>query len=278
MNRVMCVIAAALTISVQAFAQRLDGCPALGSKNAIVQFPAIDTVDRHLRDSGIGTSRDRLLDAVADVRPDIRSLAALKLARRGDKNDLPALAKALEAEQDQCTRMAIISGLATLLQSIVFDPAEHPGLKPWIAPFKPCTPAEPPVLALRLEGRRDELRHVPVVEIWVRNVTPEALAFVSTAPEELFSVTVLDAVGSRVKTRGKDFMFDQSPPTLGLTVGRAPSPLLLLPGKEVRFGNWSIGEDFELSPGGIYRVSMGGPIRYLDTTVCSNATEVQVPN
>jgi hypothetical protein len=33
---------------------------------------------------------------------------------------------------------------------------------------------------------------------------------------------------------------------------------------------WRIGDDFDMSVPGTYRVSFGGRIGYLDTTVCSN--------
>jgi len=39
---------------------------------------------------------------------------------------------------------------------------------------------------------------------------------------------------------------------------------------------WPVGEDFDMSAPGTYRVSLGGRIEDLDTTVCSNTLEVRV--
>ena len=39
---------------------------------------------------------------------------------------------------------------------------------------------------------------------------------------------------------------------------------------------WRIGDDFEMSVPGTYRVSFGGRIDYLDTTICSNKLSLTV--
>ena len=39
---------------------------------------------------------------------------------------------------------------------------------------------------------------------------------------------------------------------------------------------WRVGDDFDMSARGTYRVSFGGPLNYLDAVVCSNSAEVRV--
>jgi hypothetical protein len=97
--------------------------------------------------------------------------------------------------------------------------------------------------------------------------------------KELFSVSVFGPSGAPSKTKGKDFMFDETPaPPFRLASRGTASILSLPPGKDVHFGTWNIGEDFDLSAPGIYHVSLGGRLAYLGTTVCSNIAEIRVGN
>jgi hypothetical protein len=50
----------------------------------------------------------------------------------------------------------------------------------------------------------------------------------------------------------------------------------LPPNENVRIWTWSVGDDFDMSAPGTYRVSLGGRIGYLNTTACSNTALVTV--
>ena len=74
-------------------------------------------------------------------------------------------------------------------------------------------------------------------------------------------------------------MFDQTTDKkFSFSFNNTSSIIFLPPGKDVHFWTWNIGEDFDLSEPGIYHVSLGGRLAYLDTTVCSNMAEVKVGN
>ncbi|MGA3261107.1 MAG: hypothetical protein ABSE35_19660 [Bryobacteraceae bacterium] len=61
-----------------------------------------------------------------------------------------------------------------------------------------------------------------------------------------------------------------------LTLAFIPPALVpLLPNEEIS-SMWKVGEDFDMSAPGVYRVSLGGPLEYLNTTVCSNTIDVTV--
>jgi hypothetical protein len=120
---------------------------------------------------------------------------------------------------------------------------------------------------------------VPTVEISVRNLTAKMLPFVVAVPEELFSVSVFDAGGTPVLTKEEEYLFDPRwppPQPFALVTETTASLLFLPPGKDVHFWTWKIGDDFDLSDPGVYQVSLGGRLAYLDTTVCSNTAEITV--
>jgi hypothetical protein len=88
-------------------------------------------------------------------------------------------------------------------------------------------------------------------------------------------VTVLDPTGARVKfATGKEWMFDPAP-GLEHAAGNLPTFMALPPQNDVSW-IWRVGEEFDMSAPGTYRVSLGGRVPYLDTTVCSNTAEVTV--
>jgi hypothetical protein len=64
-----------------------------------------------------------------------------------------------------------------------------------LEPFKPCKPAEPPMVQLTVAQVGSASSQGPTVEISVRNPTAKMLPFVVAVPEELFSVSVFDEVG-----------------------------------------------------------------------------------
>jgi hypothetical protein len=245
----------------------------------IFSLPSSEAIDRDLQDSGIGATRDALTAALSSARPDLRSLAALKLGSEGGKADLGPLMQASLAETDACTRAAFASALGSMALALVHDPAQHRELKPWIEPFKPCKPVEPAMAELTVAPGKSNSFGAPTVEISVRNLTARTLPFVVALPEELFSVSVSDPAGAPAKTKGKDYMFDETPgPPFSLAFGTTPSLLILPPGKDGHFWTWNIGDDFDLSEAGTYHVSLGGRLAYLDTTVCSNTAAIKVGN
>jgi hypothetical protein len=277
MSRISAVIMLAALGPLPALAQRLDGCPAQETGYMIFSLPSSEAIDRNLQDSGIGGTRDALTAALSSSRPDFRSLAALKLGREGGKADLEPLMQASLAETDPCTRIAFASALGSLALALVHDPAQHRESKPWIAPFKPCKPAEPAMAELTVAPGNSNSFGAPTLEISVSNLTAKILPFVVALPEELFSVSVFGPAGAPVKTKGKDYMFDETPgPRFSLAFGTTPSLLILPPGKDGHFWTWNIGDDFDMSQPGTYHVSLGGRIAYLDTTVCSNTAEITV--
>jgi hypothetical protein len=264
--------------SVPALAQRLDGCPEEQTGRTIFSLPSSGAIDREVRNSGVGTTREALTAALVSPRPDLRSLAALKLGGAGKMADLEPLMQASRAEKDPCAQIAFASALGSMAAALVHDPAQHPGRKPWIAPFKPCEPVEPPLTQLTLTQGSTTNFGTPTVEISVRNLRSETLPFIVAVPQELFSVSVFDVTGKPVKTKGKDYMFDQTDTPLSLAFNSTASLLFLPPGKDIHFWTWNIGDDFDLSEPGIYHVSLGGAIAYLGTTVCSNTVEIKVGN
>jgi hypothetical protein len=52
----------------------------------------------------------------------------------------------------------------------------------------------------------------------------------------------------------------------------------LPPHENVSLWTWKVGDDFSMSEPGTYKVSLGGNIAYLGTTVCSNIVDVNVGN
>ena len=273
MGKLIAAVVIASLGSVPALGQRLDGCPE-------TQTAWSEAVERGLQDSGIGTAGEALRAALSSDRPEFRSLAALELARQGKRADLDPLVEAALAETDGCNRLAFASALGMMARALVFDPAQHNGLKPWIEPFKPCRPVEPAMAQLTVAQAGSADPAVTKVEIAVRNLTAKTLPFLVTVPEELFSVSVFDAGGTPVQTKGKDYMFDRPwpapPQSFALAIEAAPSFLFLPPGKDVHFWTWNVSDDFDVSEPGVYHVSLGGRLAYLDTTVCSNTAEIAV--
>jgi hypothetical protein len=64
--------------------------------------------------------------------------------------------------------------------------------------------------------------------------------------------------------------------TDGAFTAHGPMFVPLPPGEDVSLWTWTVGDDFNMSEPGTYRVSLGGRFAYLKTTVCSNTLEVNV--
>ena len=103
MNRVGAIIILAALTSLRVPAQRLDGCPEHPGGGFIVAGPSQQDAGQSLRASGVADTREAQAAALMSSRPDLRSLAALKLGLRGDKADLELLVRAELAEKDECT-------------------------------------------------------------------------------------------------------------------------------------------------------------------------------
>ena len=104
----------------------------------------------------------------------------------------------------------------------------------------------------------------------------QTLAFVKAPPPQLYSVTVLDQMGTPAKVaKGRGPMFEPAH-DISVLIGHSPMFLALPPQQDAAVWTWKVGEDFDLSAPGTYYVSMGGRIAHLDTTICSNTAEVVV--
>jgi hypothetical protein len=293
-NRICLPIALLVLGSLPVRAQRLDGCaPDDGPSTFSITREVLDT---GLQRSGVALTREALTVALQNPRADIRSLAALRLAfervpttlpRDGatiahedwDKADMSALVRAWAAESDSCTKREMNIALNMFAPPIVNGRPRHPGYQPWITPFQPCTASEPPVLTLTVEQATVPSTSPPTVRISIQNQTQEVLAFIrGVEPEELFSVTVLGPSGDRATVaKGRERLFEPLATSHLPQDGSAPI-FFPLPPKEPQQWIWKVSDDFDMSEPGTYRVSLGGRLAYLDTTVCSNTAEVKVGN
>lgn len=257
--------------------QRLDGC----SDSHVL--PSAGSRDRGLKESGYFPNRDSLLSALHDLRPDVRSLAALGLASGGNKTDLPPILAAWLSESDTCTKSAMLIALSQLVEVLSWDPIRHPEGQRRVTPFQACTvPSTPPSITLTIEQVARDAGSGPAVRLTARNNTTQTIAFVhSRSPTELFSVSVLNPAGNRARIpRNEQRLYEPERPSngpdyLATLPGHAPTFVALPPNEDVSWF-WPIGDEFEMSEPGTYRVSLGGKIPYLDTTVCSNTAEVIV--
>jgi len=110
-----------------------------------------EATDKGLLDSGVALTREALTIALGDPRPDVRSLAALKLGEIGKQADMAPLMQALIEEKDDCTEFAMRDGLQSLVPGLAYDARQHPGGQPWITPFQPCKASEPALVTLTVE-------------------------------------------------------------------------------------------------------------------------------
>lgn len=256
-------------------AQRLDGCPEQETRFLSISSPSAEALDRGLRDSGVAVTRDGLAIALGGPRADIRSLAALRLEEFGQKADLAPLMRAWAAEKDNCTKAMMGFGLEMFVPRIAFDDQQRSGGQSRIAPFQGCTASEPPLPSLAVEPVTGPGIVMPAVRISARNQTPQTLVFVMTqSPTELFSATVLGPTGTPASVNVKK---EPQPDIEHLIVPGGTMGVLLAPQQAISW-IWWIGDEFDVSAPGTYRVSLGGRIGFLDTTVCSNILQVTIGN
>lgn len=277
MNRIHATILLLAAGSLPVQAQRLDGCPAVWTAFSSLTAPSGEAVDRGLRDSGVGLTRDVVTIALRDPRAEVRSLAALKFVGTAKRADLAPLMRAWLEENDPCTKGIIDMVLSIFVGGLSFDASQHPGGQPWITPFQACTASEPPTVTLKVEQATVPGSASATVRISARNWTQQTVPFVGAiAPQQLFSVTVLGPDGAPAKVaKGQESMYEPVRNIASLS-GHGPTWVPLPPLEDVSIWTWRIGDDFDMSAPGTYRVSLGGRIGYLDTTVCSNTALVTV--
>ncbi len=261
--------------SVVASAQRLDGCtqPTVGEIHR-ESIPA-DILAQRLKSAGYLTSdRATAIAALSDPRGDVRSLAALQLSEIGLRPDLAPMIRAWASENDDCTRGWLEISLAALTSKLRGDPRK--AFQWRVAPFQACIPSSQEPISLSIGQVRESGYPGPAIRVVVRNESSNALPFLwAPSATVLFSVTVLTPTGVPAKvTNGLEWMYEPIH-DLEHIFGRGPGFAPLMPQQEFSW-TWRVGEDFEMSTPGSYRVSFGGRLNYLDATVCSNVAEVTV--
>ncbi len=282
MGRVYMTIVLLGAGSLPAAAQRLDGCVDFAAPlpHGISQGVSREVRDRGLQDAGYSLTRDSLVRALGDQRADVRSVAALKLALEvGSGADFAPILQAWQTENDTCTKIGMSIALSGLVGGLALDAKQHPGDQPRVTPFQSCAPSEHSVAYLTIEQSTDATVTGPTVRISVRNQTSQTLAFVKTgSPAELYSVTVMGPTGDRIKvTRGQEWMYEPvKRGNLAGLINRGGPVFQPIPPEDEVSWIWRIGDDFDMSAPGTYRVSFGGRIDYLDTTVCSNTLSMTV--
>jgi len=260
-------------------ADRSDGCYSDGGSSVLHIRPvAKEAREQGLRLAGYAASTASALSALEDSRPDVRSLAAQELASTAQASSVEPSLSAWLSEKDTCTKAVIRTGLDALVGGLARDVKQHPGGQRWVTPFQACTPPELQIIGLTV---RDVSSSFPgTVLVTLRNLIQQPVAFAETrSPEEVFSVTVLDPGGARAKIQDdKRWLCEPLRPNgvkPDAAIGYDPTFLPLLPGEETSF-YWHVADDFDMSAPGVYQVSLGGRVAYLDTTVCSNSANVVV--
>jgi len=261
-----------------AAAQRLDGCETITGVGT-VRGKSQETLDNNLRQAGYTFTKESLLSALRDPRPDVRGLAAGKLSETGDAPSLNALAEALSIEGETCAHFEIGFAIGMLGQDLFLTSGkQHPGGQPFVTPFQPCTPSDPPVLTLAIEQDPSSLTGAngPLIHVSARNVSGRLLPFVwASPPGYLFSVTLLEPGGGKAPIpKDREWVYHPLQPDR-LVGGHGPIGKALKPGDEATW-DWRPGNDFDMSTPGTYRLSLGGPIEYLSTSACSNTIDVIV--
>jgi len=262
-------------------AQRVDGCSADGHH---ISFLSDEEQGRALLGAGHPLSKSSLISTLGDSSPSMRSLAALKLASFGEKGDIAVLMRVWSAEADSCSKFQVGEALRTLL-------LRHWVVKPEptqrIVPFEACAPSSPAIISLRLEQMTPETWWTyqgPTVRMTVRNLTSETLPFLRGSFAELFSATVLDPHARQAEIPAAQACYykkcdPKSDPTVveSGSAGFGPAFFQPLPPRDDdNSWIWYVGQDFDMSAPGIYSVSLGAKLDYLDTTVCSNTAFVTV--
>lgn len=240
-----------------------------------------------LRGAGYSSAEASLISALTDLDPSVRSFAADELASHKEKRLISLLMHAWSTEQDNCTRAHVGFALQPLLQL-------HWSLLPetnasGIAE-RMCMPVANPVVALELEQFTPPSGWTyqgPTLKITPRNLTSESVPYLGgVSPRLLYSYRVTGPNGEALRPlAGIDCPDRDCSPGRGPVLSSGPiiSPhdtkpgsfLALKPGEET-YWFWQVGNEFDMSAPGVYRVSLGAKLEYLNTTVCSNVAAVTV--
>ena len=114
----LCAVVSALAFAAGLAGQTVEGIPdmarPLGSGESCADNDCILTVEQFLERHGYALTPEDLVSALRDPAPEVRSLAAAKLAKDQLKSAVPALGEAFSIERAPGTQMWMASGLATL--------------------------------------------------------------------------------------------------------------------------------------------------------------------
>lgn len=260
-------------LPLSCIAQRLDGCWEPGTR--ITR----EGRDRGLQNMGYSFTKDSLIRALADQKPDVRGAAAQRLAEEFGEAVLEPLLRTWLNESDSCAQSVIRGALSVVIGAAAWDAAQHPGEQPRVTPFQACIPSQHPILALTIEQTTDPNYAGAAVRLTYRNLTQQTIPLAeSGSPADLLSAVVLAPSGQRATVaKGMEWLYEPLRPNDFSTLESRPRILFQpLPPSGTISWMWRIGGDFDLSSRGLYQVSLGGRISYLDTTVCSNTLWLNV--
>jgi hypothetical protein len=228
--------------------------------------------------------KEAMIAALNDPRPWLRLAAAEKLASEAETDAIPALVEGLPPEWDRtknlvlwdvATRQKLNLALMDLGSAWLLRDRQARGGQIRPTPSQQCAPPASPILSLALGQSPTAAGHEPVIHVSARNLTERPVAFFKEkSPADMFSVTVIDPRGGQARIlRAKDYLYHPNPPAT--VASSRPSEAVLPPNAETSW-DWRMGEDFDMSAPGVYRVSLGARLGYLNTAVCSNTLEVNV--
>jgi hypothetical protein len=283
MARSMTVLQAAAMFAaalVPLAAQRADGC------DDAVQLVHNAGGGRVLGAAGYALAETSLISALSDSDPSVRSLAADNLAQRKDRRLIPILMRALSVEKDGCTGEHIRLALQPIVQlhwSQRLEAGEP------TSSAQVCASPASALVSL-------ELKQVDPAAWWsyqgltieatIRNLSGDPIPYLLSAnPRELYTYRVSGPEGRNldpvpgVDCPNRDCSYTgqlvSSGPIASLYDTKSAALTVLRPLEDVSW-YWHVGDDFDMSAPGVYRVSLGAKLGYLDTYVCSNVATVMV--
>jgi len=267
------VLLAATSICAKAQEEKSGPCwPQRGDPTT--EAPA--ALDHALKDAGYTAARTSLLSALRDSKSPVRSVAAARLATVEGPSAIPDLLAAWAEEKDRCAKEGMALALASLGKPVYVRTLARRGGQNLARPFQACAPSKSPMLSLHIEAVPQSPVTRPLIRIVLRNITRQPLALLRMElPGATFSVTVLDPAGNHAAiAEGKQSTYRSDVASLLLAYD-PPRLAPVMPNEEIS-ATWKVADDFNMSAPGTYRVSLGGRIDYLNTTVCSNVLRVEV--
>jgi len=234
--------------------------------------------DRTLRSKGYSLTQESLLPGLTSPEPTVRALVADKLSNIGDSDAIPQLAKAWESETNPCVKTYLTSALEDLVgrnwtEGKVIGRLGTPQSTLATAD---CVPSSPTLMSIQLQ-------QIPIWDkalwVWYRNLTQSPIPFiVGPTPPQLFEVRVIGPDGRPAKIQpNKECDYKECSSVPGhVYVGSGGMTVRELQPLKDFEAYWMVGQDFDMSAPGTYRVSLGAKLKYLNTTVCSNVATVTV--